>query len=269
MRKQSVLKNARDFIVIEKTGRDSHIYAVKPSLDVMRQFYEQSISNPEDRDVDVFNRHWKFDAKEGIRGSSTFLALRFDKQALRPNGLWIPGMLEAKALESQGKLQNGVYRDYGIVVYNDDNPNKQVAETLVPQAKELGLELPLIVPFMALDYVPNKHRKYGIEPSLLNSGKGIISGKKAQDNINSLNYKANSGVLRLLRDRGGDWNANWYDLDDSGDDGRVDWICGEATSKILEKAYSELSERKYGERIRELREEQKSESAKFKDSLKR
>lgn len=269
MRKQkiNVLRGAQDFIVIGKSGRDSYVYAVKPSLDVQKQFYEASISNPEDADIPVFQRYWKFNEEQGIRGSSAFLALRLDQRALRPNGLWIPGLLEAKVLESQGKLENGLYRDNGITVYSDAQPNKEVAETLIPQAAELDLELPLVVPFRALDYAPT--RENGLDISFAESPKGIISGKEAQDKISSFYFKENFGVHGLGRFGYGCWVAHWDKLDDSCDGGRVDWVCGEATHEILEKAHPELSERKYGERIKELREEQKSENAKFRESLKR
>jgi hypothetical protein len=268
MKKTSILNNAQDFIVIGQSGRDSYVYAVKPSLKIMRQFYEQSIANRDDKNVDVFNKYWGFNEKEGIVGSSTFLALRFDKTALRFDGLWLPGLLEGKVLESKGKLEKGVYRDYSIAVYNDGEPNKAIARTLVSQAKGLDLELPLIVPFRALDYNYNT-KENGVDVSFVQSPKGIISGKEAQRIIYSFNYQGNSGVRRLVRGRDGLWGTIWDWLDYSDDLGRVDWVCGEATQKILKKAYSKLSERKYGERIRELREEQKSEDAKFKESLKR
>ncbi len=276
MTKINVLKDAQDFVIIRPSRRDSYVYAAKPSLDIMKQFYEQSISDPDNKNVNAFNEYWKFDENKGIKGSSTLLALRFDKQALRSNKLWIPGFLEAKVLCNQEEFGGGSYRDYGIIVYNYARPNKQVSKVLVPQAEELGLELPLIVPFRALDYVdPNKTK--GIKLSLLNSGIGIIQGKEAQNKINSLDhqrsfsltYKKNSGVQRLNHYLSGYWFSDWLSLNYSYYEGRVDWVCGEATREILEEAHSELSERKYGKGIRELREEQKSEDVKFIESLKR
>ncbi len=267
MTKTNVLKDAQDFVVIRPSGRDSYVYAAKPSLNIMKEFYEQSISNLDDKNIDTFNRYWEFDEKRGIKGSSILLALRFDRQALRPNGLWIPGLLEAKVLDSQGKLENEVYRDYGIVIHNDNKPNKQGSKILVPQAKELDLKLPLVVPFRALDYVNDQNKAWGIKLSFY-PGTGIIQGKEAQNKINLFDYSANSYAQGLSRDEEGDWGV-WYDLADSGDNGRVDWVCGEATSEILEEAYFKLNEKKYGKRIRELREEQKSEDVKFIESLKR
>ena len=266
MRKTDVLKNAQDFIVIGQFARDSYVYASKPSFGTQKQLYEQSISNPNDKNVDVFDRCWKFDEQQGIKGSNTFLALRFDKMALRPYGLWIPGLLEAKVLDKQGKLENGVYRDYGVAVYDEQNPNQEMAQRLVPQAQDFGLQLPLIVPFRALDYNPNGNQ---IDVSFVQSPQGIIQGKDAQRNIDSLNYKGNSGVQGLSRSWDGYWFAIWYRLDFSDDVGRVDWVCGEATRKILEHAYSELNERNYGKQIQTLKEKQKADKDNFRKSLKR
>lgn len=259
--KINVLKDAQDITVIENLGDGNYVYAAKPSLDIMKQFYEQSIENPEDRNVNAFDDYWEFYEKTGIKGSSTFLTLRLDKLALRPNDLWVPGLLEAKVIGDKGKLESEVFRDYGIVVHDSGEPNKHISEVLVPQARKLGLKLPLIVPFRSLDYVNDQNKTYGIKLFLLNSGIGIIQGEEAQNKINSFDYEGNSGVQRFPR--------YWDDLSGSNHHDKVDWICGEATQEILEKAYSKLSERKYGERIRELKEEQKSEHVKFIESLKR
>src|SRR3989344_2482540 len=177
MRKIDILKNAQDFMVIGQSNRDKYVYAAKPSLDIMGQFYEKSISNPNDKDIPAFQRHWQFDKQKGITGSSAFLALRFDKQALRPNGLWLPSLLEGKALDSQGKLSNDAYRDFGVAGYSIDNPNKEIAEILVPRAKELGFETPLIVPFRAMDYRTESGK---VKPFFVESPQGITQGKEAQ-----------------------------------------------------------------------------------------
>ncbi len=241
MGKTNVLKDVQDMVVVENLGDGNYVYAAKPSLIAQKQFYDLSIANPDDENIRAFNKCWKFEEKRGlernwgIEGSNTYLALRFDKLALRPNNLWIPGLLEAKVLDNKGKLERGSTRDYGIIIYNDDEPNKQIAEVLVPQVEELGLELPLIVPFRALDYVVDQSKISGIKLSLINS-RGIIQGKKAQNKINSLDckrtypilhirYKKNSGVRRLLHDKFGDWDCYDTDFEISGDTGRIDWVC--------------------------------------------
>ena len=236
MKKTNILKGAQDFTVIGKSGKDCYIYAAKPSLEAQKQLYDISVSNSEDKNIDAFQRCWKFDEQKGIRGSSVFLALRFDKLALRPNGLSIPGLLEAKVLEKQGKLENGVYRDYGITICNEQSPNQEIAQRLISQAKNLGLSLPLIVPFRALDYITEDGK---VTFFILDSIEGVIAGKKAQRMIDSLDYQGNLGVQGLVRGMSGYWYADWDVLYYSTGGGRVDWICGEATKQNLERAVSE------------------------------
>lgn len=248
MGKEYVLGDAQDIAVIRSLGDDRFVYAVRPSLDVQKQFYDLSVSNPFYTKIPAFQKCWKFDEEKGIRGSSTYLALRFDRQALRPNGLWIPGLLEAKALDNRGKLENGVYRDYGIAVYSEGSPNKEIAKRLVPQARVLGLELPLIVPFRDMNY---DIEKKDVKLSLVKSPSGLISGEEAVRELDSLDYKGNSGVQGLCRDGGLGLDAGDRDLAYSVGGGRVDWICGEATRAGLEHAHSALLERKYGEAMKE------------------
>jgi len=196
------------------------------------------------------------------------LALRFDKLALRPSGLWIPELLEAKVLDSQGKLEKEGYRDYGIVIYSDGNPNGQMAETFVSQAEDLRLELPLIVSFRAMDYLHDYMSVYGIKPFLLDSQVGVIQGKRAQDKINSLDFKEDSGVCRLLCIEGGNWDAIRATLEASSDFGRIDWVCGKATRPSLELANELILERKYSSKIRKLEEQKKQKQKEFEKSLK-
>ena len=53
-------------------------------------------------------------------------------------------------------------------------------------------------------------------------------------NWSKKNIKKGWGACRLYRSRYGYWNANWNGLDYSNADGRVDFVCGEATAKNLE-----------------------------------
>ena len=267
-----ILADAQDLVVLRRSG-DNHVYAVKPSLEAQRQLYLESIADPSERDIPAFQGHWKL-GKTGIEGSSTFLTLRLDKRALRPRGLWVPGLLEAKALESKGKLENGVYRDYSTVVHSVGNPHKETAEEIAKQAKSLGLGLPLIAPFKSLDYSCDRKSKYGIAISLVKSPTGLISGQDAQAQIDALDFKSDSGFRWLGRDRDGGWNADWNYLDYSDEDGRVEWFCGEAAREKIIEANATLTERKYAQKIRaletqmtKLEEAQIKERADFEKSL--
>ena len=254
-----ILADAQDIVVLGRSG-DNHVYAVKPSLEAQRQLYNESIA--EDRNVPAFRGHWKFDDKKGITGSSTFLALRLDQKALRPKGLHIPSLLEAKALEAQGKLENGVYRDYGAVLYTDGNPNREIARELVKHN-----DLPLVLPFRALGYFPDASNQFGVSLSIVQNPQGIISGEEAEKEIAKLNFKSDSGFLRLGRDGGGSWIASWSILGSSDDYGRVEWFCGEATAQNLVGANDSLVDRKYSSRIRTIEEEKLKAIKRFESSL--
>jgi len=271
LRNLNVLDDAQDVVAIRPSGENSYVYAVKPSLDVHRRFYERSVSNPDDSNVSAFSG-WYFDEKRGIESSSpktsTFLALRLDKKALRPDGLWVPGLLEEKVLRAEGKLQKGIYRNYGLIVYSNGVPNEEIAQSLVPQAEQLGLELPLVVPFSSLDYVIVKNRDFRVDVSFVESPVGVISGKEAIEQIDSLGYKADSGVHWLNRGRVGGWVADWYFKGIvSNFVARVDWVCGKATRVDLERAHDSLMEREYSERIRKLGDEKKTKQLEFVKSL--
>ncbi len=250
-----VLEEVQDIHPVGRSG-DNHIYAAKPSLEVMRQFYEEIVA----QDATRVSGHWVF-GKDGIKGSSFHSCLGFDADVLRPRGLWLPGLVEGKTLDSAKKLSNGVYRDYGIVLYDGTEPNHEIAERLASEAEALGLKLPLVIPFRALNHSPNI--------SFVESPEGIISGKEAEKQINVLNYKGNSGVRRLLRDWYGGWDGRWGNLAGSSASGRVDWVCGEATRADLTSVYDSLAERKYGKQIRELQDAKARDVKAFEESLKR
>ena len=252
MEKQDVLNDAQDITIVRNLGNGNFIYGARPSLETQRHLYELSISAPEDANIPEFKSgYWEFDEETGINGSSTYLALRFDKCSLRPFGLWLPELLEAKTLKSQGKLEKGVYRDYGIVVFNDKNPDEDVAKALVSQARIMGLQLPLIAPFRALDYSVNGKQ---INPFFVQSSQGIISGESARREIDLFDYKGDSGVCGLYLDRNLDLYSDGGGLDNAVDDGRVDWVCGETHRAELEGSFDALLEREYGKEMRRKRE---------------
>ncbi len=268
---ESILTDARDIVVVTPIGGDNYVFAAKPSIDFQKQTYEESVSGPdgpEDRGVRAFSQCWEFDDNVGIKGSSTFHALRYDKKALRSKGLWLPGLTEARFLEKQGKLENGVCGDYDLVVYNDEDFNTEIAKELSGQAKQRGFDLPVVSQFRALDYDINSKSKYGVDLRFVEKPQGIIHGKEAQEVIDLLNYKGNSGARGLGRLTSGSWVAGWIFLDYSDSGGRVDWICGEATRADLVKAHEALVERKYSNQIKELQEKQGREVSQFNKSLK-
>jgi hypothetical protein len=180
----------------------------------------------------VFNTHFSFNEDKGvITGSNTYWGILVNN-ALNERGFRLPTITEARELDSEGKLSNNVYRDFGMAVYNDGTPNQEVAKKLVEEAEKRGWELPVLAPFEALRLLKTGTRiSFGKDP------KGIISGDEARQYLSdNFTYKGNSGARRLIRNRNGYWNAGWSGLDDSVDYGRVDWLCGEATRADLETA---------------------------------
>ena len=225
-----VLETAEDLVVLDSRNCYKVKFAFPFKGEVARHYFDKTLANPDERDVEGFKGCWKYDSKtELIHGSSVFLTLRLDK-VVRKEDLWIPTLEEARLLDKKGKLSNGVYRDFGVVVYSQGEPNQRVAKEIRSQTKR---KFPLIVPFSALDYRVDSEFPNGVAVFLSDNQDEIKSGKKAQE-IFSNCYTRDSGACRVSQDRDGDWGAGWLGLDGSGGDGRVDWMCGEATRSDLE-----------------------------------
>ncbi|MBU0894252.1 MAG: hypothetical protein KKF48_02255 [Nanoarchaeota archaeon] len=184
------------------------------------------------RNFPMFNAHFEFNEKTGeINGINTGYGILLN-EALTKDGFWLPTITQARKLDEAGLLSNGVWRQYGIAVYDGNNPNQGVADKLVKEASKRGWETPILAPFKALKIV-----KTGAKIGFGKDSEGIITGEEATEYLKKyFKYQGNSGALRLYRDTIGSWGANWNYLDDSDSNGRVDWICGEATQKNLEVA---------------------------------
>ncbi len=241
---ESIRADAQDLAVLGRspTNPDLFVYAVKPSLETQQELYNLSIADARESNIPAFQRHWKM-GKTGIEGSSILLNTRFDQKVLRPLEMWIPGFLEAKALEAQEKLENGFYRDYGGVLCTPEYPNKEIAEVLARGRNDL----PLIIPFRALSYIIDEEISTGIRPSIVENPQGIISGKKAQEEIAKFSHKSKSGFCGMGYDGRGMffryWDASWERLDSSDALGRVDWVCGEATAQDLKDARARIQDK--------------------------
>jgi hypothetical protein len=264
-----VLNDAENIVLVRPADNaGNYVFAVRPSFAFRKKIFEASVSNPLENGINAFSGYWKpNEAEQEIKGSSTFLGLRLDK-AIRPFGLWVPGVLEARVLDAKKELTNSVYRDFGMAVYSDKVSNPEIAQKLVERAKKEGWDLPLLVPFRGLDYQLNSKVQYGVDVSMVEKPEGIVIGREASDILSKFNWKANSGALRVDRNAGGYWFADNDYLADSNDCGRVgDWICGEAARADLAKAYDSLNERKYGVKIRELQDQMQKQKDAFVQSL--
>jgi len=261
-----ILSTAEDIIVLGKSGEDKVVFAFPFEREIAKNYYKKTIADTKENNVKGFNRHWKFDDKTGlIKGSNTFLVLKLDEQ-IRKDGLWIPTPEQAMLLDKKGKLSNNVYRDYGMAVYSEAQPNQEIAKEIISQTKR---KLPLVIPFKDLTHRLDENFPYGVAITLIDKPKEVIFGEEARQYLDKeFDYKMDSGVCRLYRYGDGDWDADWDRFDNSNADGRVDFVCGEATRADLKEAYKGLLEGQYNIQINKLTTERDERQAEFKKSLK-
>jgi len=215
--------------VIEK-----YVFAKPFKGDEAKAVYEEVMGRVEKdfKNSPVFNNYFRFNEQTGeINGSNIYFGILINK-VLSKNGLFLPTIQQAKQLDSLGILSNNVYRDYGIVIYSEDQPNQEVAQRLIQEASKREWKLPILASFKTLDIIEPEAKI-----SFSKDVEGIITGEEARQYLDKeFNYKRDSGVCRLGRYGVGSWLAGWNRFDGSDADGRVDFVCGEATTKNLETA---------------------------------
>ena len=201
-----------------------NIPAKKFSRELAKEVFQKTKEFVSGYDSLDLQKYWKFNNRTGeINGSNTSLCILTNK-ILRTKGLRLPTPWEARQLNKKGKLTNGVYREFGIAVYNDQQPNQELAKYFL---ENISKEAPFILPFSSLD-LEHKTGRIILSDNLTD----ILSGKDAKDFLKrEFDYTGTSGVCRLLRNAGGNWYAIWSDLSYSDVVGRMDWYCGEATRK--------------------------------------
>lgn len=266
---QAKESNNGGMIVLEPIIQ-KYIFAKRFSGDDAREIYNAVVGriSKDFKNAPAFNGYFKFNNEtQEINGSNLYHRILIDDE-LRASGLRLPSVSEGKTLDASKKLTHDVCRDYGIAVYNIQDPNSELAQRLIKETIMRSLKLPLLAPFSALKLGKVANKKV---PVLLREEiPDVITGEEAQKYLDDcFDYQGNSGVQGLHRGRAGGWHAEWECLDESVDYGRVDWVCGEATREILEKAHLELSERNYEEEVRKLKEKQKEDNDEFRESLKR
>ncbi len=254
-----VLSTAKDIVPIKKSEGDRWTFAVPFQGEIARHYFDETVSNPAEAGVEGFKGYWKFDNETGlIIGSSTNHCLRLATK-MRPDGFWLPGVPEARVLDRAGKLTNRGYRDLGVAVYNDAEPNKKIAQEIIAQAE--GKQLPFLLPFGAMDYEVDKKFPEGIAISLAENPKGIITGEEAAQILSQMNYPGSSGACRVYRYWLGGYLAYWCRFYASCGDGLVDWMCAEGAPADILGAHASLMERKYEGQAQELQRQIKQLSA--------
>ena len=208
--------------------------------------------------VPAFNRYFQYNEETGeIQGSNVPYCI-LANQVLGKEGLWLPTIKEAKKLDKKGKLTNGVYRDYGVAVFSAENPNSEIVQRIIEQARDRGWNLPILAPYKSVEMAKSGDFPQGLAINL-NDSPAIMFGEKARQYLeDSFDYEGNSGAQWVCRNTGGSWSAYWNWFVSSNSDGRVDWLCGEATrAELSDMVLDDV--RKAGEReVKEVNQRIKS-----------
>lgn len=170
--------------------------------------------------------------------------------------VWFPTIAEGLALHDAGLLPYGELMDFGIAVYNDKNPDKEIAQALTETAKERGYALPILAPLKALD-LKEGGKRYGFTPVIV-SEDGLITGANATDTLKRF-IAGDSGVRGLGRNRYGSWDALWDDsLDLFSEHCRVGRVSAVGSEKNLRELVSSQIEQSYNAQRRNLAQQMQS-----------
>jgi len=153
--------------------------------------------------------------------------------------VWLPTIQEGFALHDAKLLPSGQLMDFGIALYNGENPDKQIAGKLMADAKKADYAVPIMASFKSLN-LEQGGKRYEVTPIFV-SKEGLISGTDAVKILERFAGKGNSGVRRLLRHLGS-WDAYWDDLlDVAYDNCRVGRVSVVGTAKnLIELAENEV-----------------------------
>ena len=156
---------------------------------------------------------------------------------------WLPTLEQGLALDNAGMFARGVLIDFGIVLYDGNTPDKEIAQKMMETARSRGYEMPVLASFTSLG-LSNGGQRYGVTPKLA-SENGLITGQEAVKVLEKF-YKGNSGVQRVGRDGYGNWSAYWIDcLDNFGEGCRVGRFFAQGSAKKLKEealAFSPINE---------------------------
>lgn len=124
------------------------------------------------------------------------------------NHQWLPTIKELIALQKQGMLSSGVLIDGGIALYDEKNPDSEIAQDLIATAQEKGYNTPILASFKSLG-LNRDGKRYGVKPTIV-SADGLIIGQEAKDVLKEdFRWVGDSGVRRLGRSVDGRFNADW------------------------------------------------------------
>ncbi len=196
-----------------------------------------------------------------LTGSSPLMQVNLQDSGLLPEDARIITRSELEtAIPRSDQFLRGVYTDFGIALLTPGDsytPNDLPAKILAEQLEHRGINLGKgkLINLVALSLQEDQNSKYGAV-FRLNDGAN-------EDNILDVgNFKwhslRNEGLSCAVFDRSRGWVAYYWNLGDSGSDGRVVVVSGETTSpKILDDYLTsfrqerdeEIAEREAGLRV--------------------
>lgn len=144
--------------------------------------------------------------------------------------MWLPTIQEGFQL-CDARLPFGRLIDFGLVLYNGEAPDQEIAQSLVAEANKNDYKLPILASFKSLG-INQGGSRYGITPTIVSSD-GLITGGEAVNALKRFIRKGDSGVRGLGRYVGG-WGASWSDvLDDAIECCRVGRVSTEGSAQNL------------------------------------
>ncbi|MEK6889031.1 MAG: hypothetical protein AABW80_02890 [Nanoarchaeota archaeon] len=171
---------------------------------------------------------------------NTLRGIRANRElmAQTQGNVWLPTIQEGFVLHDAKLLPSNELMDFGIALYNVENPDKQIAGKLIECARQKGYAVPILASFKSLDLEQGGER-YGVTPVFV-SKEGLITGQDAVKLLERFNFRGNSGVCRLGRSYGV-WVADWDVSLDADGVCRVGRVSAVGTAKnLIELAENEV-----------------------------
>jgi len=214
-----------------------------------------------------------------VKGSNPFAVVLANK-ILREESLRTATQADlGKALKIGWNLK-GTYEDTGLVLRSEEDKdyskNTPLAKDLAFQVKARDIKFssktPVMIPLIGLE-LEKAGNNYGLTFKLKEDAeiyKAPVLSKGGKFNSENIDekiglpkkvfisgdrtlYTRNSGLSRLLRSWNGGWDASWDYLGDSGGDGRVVAVSGEATraEDLQRELYFQIND-EYQARLEDL-----------------
>jgi hypothetical protein len=231
----------KQFVPLHRTKAGLYVSAESLTPEEQKTLFDETKEEIAKRDMAKttgFVKYFEYNTQtRELQGGNLFHYILGDQTLIR-RGFLFPGVREGRNLDAQGKLSNGVVRNYGLAIFSPTQYNVEIAKSLVEEAKRRGWELPVLAGGRSLD-LKKGDNAYGLDVIFTDNPLGIISGEEAREFLKKFDYIERSGVQRVGRDADGDWGAGWHGLADSDDLVRGgDWVCAEGTKEKIKERFN-------------------------------